>query len=153
MFYFGHNGKKFTISYKLIFKKKCNRLPWKRLLPFDAFIYEMQPYMTPMKCIVLPKNVFKGVTSLQLQHFLNIFQVDLPLQVGEASVSIYPNHHQVYVASHTSEKVVKNLVKDGERSTQWYKDNLLQVNCDKYQCMLLGCENSKEEKLTLMSIN
>ena len=92
--------------------------------------------MTPMKCIVLPKNVFKGVTSLQLQHFLNIFQGDLPLQVGEAS-----------------EKVVKNLVKDGERSTQWYKDNLLQVNCDKYQCMLLGCENSKEEKLTLMSIN
>lgn len=119
MFYFGHNGKKFTISYKLIFKKKCNRLPWKRLLPFDAFIYEMQPYTTPMKCIVLPKNVFKGVTSLQLQHFLNIFQVDLPLQVGEASVSIYPNQHQVYVAGHTSEKVVKNLVKDGERSTQW----------------------------------
>lgn len=113
----------------------------------------MQPYTTPMKCIVLPKNVFKGVTSLQLQHFLNIFQVDLPLQVGEASVSIYPNQHQVYVAGHTSEKVVKNLVKDGERSTQWYKDNLLQVNCDKYQCMLLGCENSKEEKLTLMSIN
>ena len=105
--------------------------------------------MTPMKCIVLPKNVLKGVISLQLQHFLNIFQVDLPLQVGEASVSIYPNHHQVYVA----EKVVKNLVKDGERSTQWYKDNLLQVNCEKYQCMLLGCQNSKEEKLTLMSIN
>ena len=40
-------------------------------------------------------------------------------------------------------RVVKNLAKDEERLTQWYKDNSLQVNFDKYQCMLLGCENTE----------
>ena len=55
----------------------------------------------------------------------NVFQNDLPLQVGEASISMYADDHQVYVAGHTSEGVVKNLVRDGERLTQWYKDNLL----------------------------
>ena len=70
----------------------------------------------------------------------NIFQNDLPRQVKEASISMYAD---VYVACDSSERVVKNLVKDGERLTQWYKDNLLQVNCDKYQCMLLGCENTE----------
>ena len=40
-------------------------------------------------------------------------------------------------------RVVKNLVKDEERLTQWYKDNSLQVNCDKYQCTILGSENTE----------
>ena len=39
--------------------------------------------------------------------------------------------------------MVKNLIKDGERLTQWHNDNLLQVNCENYQCMLLGCENTE----------
>ena len=78
----------------------------------------------------------------------NVFQNDLPFQVGKASVSMYADDHQVYVAGHTSEGVVKNLVRDGEKLTQWYKDNLLQVNCDKYQCMLLECENT-EGKINL----
>lgn len=78
----------------------------------------------------------------------NVFQNDLPFQVGKANVSMYADDHQVYVGGHTSEGVVKNLVRDGERLTQWCKDNLLQVNCDKYQCMLLGCENT-EGKINL----
>ena len=61
---------------------------------------------------------------------------------------MYADDHQVYVGGHTSEGVVKNLVRDGERLTQWYKVNLLQVNCDKYQCMLSGCENT-EGKINL----
>ena len=78
----------------------------------------------------------------------NVFQNDLPLQVGEANVSMCADDHQVYVAGHTSEGVVKNLVRDGERWTQWYKDNLLQVNCEAHRCMLLRCENT-EGKMNL----
>ena len=78
----------------------------------------------------------------------NVFQTDLPLQVGETSVSMCTDHQQVYVAGHASDGVVNNLIRDGERLTQWYKDNLLQVNCDRYQCMLLGCENT-EGKINL----
>jgi len=45
----------------------------------------------------------------------NFIYVDLPFQVGEASVSMYAYDNQVYVAGHTSEGVVKNLVRDGTR--------------------------------------
>ena len=56
---------------------------------------------------------------------------------------MHGDDHQVYVAGDSRENVIKNLVKDGERLTQWYKDNLPQVDCDKYQCMLIGCKNTE----------
>jgi hypothetical protein len=73
----------------------------------------------------------------------NIFQNDLPKQVVEASISMYADDHQIYVASESSNKVEDKLIEDGERMTKWYKDNVLQVNCDKYQGMLLGYKNKE----------
>ena len=64
------------------------------------------------------------------------------MQVGEARISMCTDDHQVYVAGHTSEEVVKIIVRNGERFAQWYKDSLLQVNCDKHPCVMLGCENT-----------
>ena len=46
----------------------------------------------------------------------------------EASISMYADD---------------SYVKEEERLTQLCKDSSLQVNCDKYQCMLLGCENTE----------
>ena len=68
----------------------------------------------------------------------NIFQNDLPMQVREASISMYANDHQIYAAGDSSKGVEKKRLEDGERMTRWYKDNLLQVNCDKYQSMIIG---------------
>lgn len=36
------------------------------------------------------------------------------------------------------------MVDNGERMTKWSQDNLLKVNCDKYQAMVLG--NPKGER-------
>ena len=38
----------------------------------------------------------------------------------------------------------KILVENGERMTKWYQENLLKINCDKYQAMVL--ENLKGER-------
>ena len=61
----------------------------------------------------------------------------------EASISTYADDHQVYVVGDSRQNLIKNLVKDGEMLTQWSNDNLPQVDCDKYQCMLIGIKNTK----------
>lgn len=68
----------------------------------------------------------------------NIFQNDLPMQVKEASIPMYADHHQIYAAGDSSNGVEKKLLEDEERMTRWYTDNLLEVNCDKFQSMMLG---------------
>ena len=72
----------------------------------------------------------------------NIFQNDLPRQI-EANISMYADDHQIYVASESLKRVEERLIENGERMTKWYEDNMLQVNFDKYQCMLLGHKNKE----------
>ena len=78
------------------------------------------------------KTVLKGCPqgSTSGPVMLNIFQNDLPMQVMEASISMYVDDHEIYAAGDSSKGVEKKLLEDGERMTRWYKDNLLQVNCD-----------------------
>ena len=57
---------------------------------------------------------------------------------------MYADDHQVFVAHETMKRVEKILVDNGEKMTKWYQDNLLKVNCDKYQAMVLG--NPKGER-------
>ena len=75
---------------------------------------------------------------------LNIFQNDMPNIISDANFSMYADDHQVFVANETTKSVKKILVDNGERMTKWYQDNLLKVNCDKYQAMVLG--NLKGER-------
>ena len=56
--------------------------------------------------------------------------------------SMYVDDHQIYAAGESSKGVEKKLIEDGERMTRWHKDNLLKVNCDKYQSMMLGHGNT-----------
>ena len=53
---------------------------------------------------------------------------------------MYADDHQIYVAKETIERVEKILVENGKKMTKWYQDNLLKVNCDKYQAMVLGSQ-------------
>ena len=57
---------------------------------------------------------------------------------------MYADDHQVFVAHETMKRVEKILVDNGEKMTKWYQENLLKVNCDKYQAMVLG--NTKGER-------
>ena len=65
----------------------------------------------------------------------NIFQNDMPDIISDASISMYADDHQDFVARESAKSV---LVDNGEIMTKWYQDNLLKVNCDKYQAMVLG---------------
>ena len=73
----------------------------------------------------------------------NIFQNDMPNIISDANVSMYADDHQMK-ANETTKSVEKILVDNGERMTKWYQDNLLKVNCDKYQAMVLA--NPKGER-------
>ena len=74
----------------------------------------------------------------------NIFRNDMPNIISDANVSMYADDHQVFVSNETTKSVEKLPVDNGERMTKCYQDNLLKVNCDKYQAMVLG--NPKGER-------
>lgn len=64
---------------------------------------------------------------------------------------MYADDHQIFVAHETMKRVEKILVDNGEKMTKWYQDNLLKVNCDKYQAIVLG--NPKGERNTDLDIS
>ena len=81
----------------------------------------------------------------RLDHSCGIFcRTTRPNIISDANVSMYADDHQVFVANETTKSVEKIPVDYGERMTKWYQDNLLKVNCDKYQAMVLG--NPKGER-------
>ncbi|MCO0615636.1 hypothetical protein M8756_20475, partial [Lutimaribacter sp. EGI FJ00015] len=59
-------------------------------------------------------------------------------------VGFLPFYEHRFFELHLAFSVEKILVDNGERMTKWYQDNLLKVNCDKYQAMVLG--NPKGER-------
>ena len=58
-----------------------------------------------------------------------------------ANLSMYADDHQIYAAGCHLDEVEKNLNREGETATRWYKDNLLQGNHDKYQVMTVSNKN------------
>ena len=99
--------------------------------------------------VVMKRGCPQGSTFGPLMW--NIFQNDLPNIISDANVSMYVDDHQVFVAHETMKRVEKILVDNGEKMTKWYQDNLLKVNCDKYQAMVLG--NPKGERNTDLDIS
>ena len=99
--------------------------------------------------VVMKRGCPQGSTFGPLMW--NIFQNDLPNIISDANVSMYADDHQVFVAHETMKRVEKILVDNGEKMTKWYQDNLLKVNCDKYQAMVLG--NPKGERNTDLDIS
>ena len=99
--------------------------------------------------VVMKRGCPQGSTFGPLMW--NIFQNDLPNIISDANVPMYADDHQVFVAHETMKRVEKILVDNEEKMTKWYQDNLLKVNCDKYQAMVLG--NPKDERNTDLDIS
>ena len=59
--------------------------------------------------------------------------------ITEEEIPIYAGDHQIF-ASGLSTSIVEGM-SEGSKITRWYKENLLQVNVQKYQPMLLGAES------------
>ena len=66
----------------------------------------------------------------------NIFQNDMTYIVGNASLSMYADDHQLYVKGYSLDCVEQLLT-----ISKWYKDNFLKGNYDKYNLMILGRKN------------
>jgi len=62
----------------------------------------------------------------------NIFQNDMMYIVNNASLSMYPDDHQLYVKGYSVDCVEQLLTDGGRTISKWYKDNFLKRNYDRY---------------------
>ena len=65
--------------------------------------------------------------------------------VDNASLKMYADDHQLYIKGYSVDCVEQLLTNGGHTISKWYKDNFLKGNYDKYNLMLLGRKNKKNE--------
>ena len=54
---------------------------------------------------------------------------------------MYADDHQIFASGSSTSIVEGNLLGEGSKITRWYKENLLQVNVQKYQSVVLSAES------------
>ena len=70
------------------------------------------------------------------------FQNDLAYTcITEEEISTYEDNHQIFASGSSTSIVEGKLLSKGSKITKWYKENLLQVNVQKYQFMVPGAES------------
>ena len=62
----------------------------------------------------------------------NLFQNDLSLHRQSANLFMYADDHQIYISDNEILKATQTLRRQIEAVSQWYKENLLQANPQKY---------------------
>ena len=75
----------------------------------------------------------------------NIFQNDLVQNIHAGRLAMYADDHQAYSAGEKIEDVETILNDEGTRTSEWYQQNLLKCNQDKFQAMSLGPKHKKKE--------
>ena len=65
----------------------------------------------------------------------NLFQNDLSIHRQSANLFMYADDHQVYTNDSDIHKATQTLRRQTEAVSQWYKENLLQANPQKYQIL------------------
>ena len=70
----------------------------------------------------------------------NIFQNDMTDLIGEASLSMYADDHQLFVAADSIAQVEQSLNIEGEIISRWYRENFLQGNYNKYSAMIVSAK-------------
>ena len=61
-----------------------------------------------------------------------------PTYITEKEICMYANDHQIF-ASGSSTCIVESIrLSESSKLTKWYKENLPQVNVQKYQSMFTG---------------
>ena len=69
------------------------------------------------------------------------FQNDIAYTcITEEEISTYSDDHQIFASGSSTSIVEGKLLSEGSKITR-YKENLLQVNVQKYQSMVLGTES------------
>ncbi|PFX16582.1 RNA-directed DNA polymerase from mobile element jockey [Stylophora pistillata] len=84
----------------------------------------------------------------------NIFQNDLVQNIHTDRLAMYADDHQVYSAGQKTEDVETILNDEGTRTSEWYQQNLLKCNQDKFHALSLGPGHKKKRmNLNIKEIN
>ena len=81
----------------------------------------------------------------------NIFQNDMTHIISKCNLTMYADDHQLYSIGETSKEVEESINKEGMLITEWYENNLLLGNFEKYQAMSLGPKNITKDMQFVMS--
>ena len=74
------------------------------------------------------------------------------IQTDKCSVMMYADDHQAYTFGERIEDVESILNHEGKEISNWYKDNLLMCNHEKFQSMSLGSKHkNKQMKIDVMN--
>ena len=73
----------------------------------------------------------------------SLFQNDLSLHRQSASLFTYAGDHQIYTNDNDIQKAAQTLRRQTKAVSQWYKENLLQANPQKYQILTIDPQPSK----------
>ena len=74
----------------------------------------------------------------------NLFQNDLSLHGQSANLFMYADDHQIYTSDIDIQKAAQTLREQTEAVPQWYKENLLQANPQKYQILNIDPQPSRK---------
>ena len=83
----------------------------------------------------------------------NSFQNDLAY-ITDEEIYPYAYDHQIFASGSSTSIVEGKLLSEGSKITRWYKENLLQVNVQKYQSTVLGAESEAHNiNLHIVGVN
>jgi hypothetical protein len=71
----------------------------------------------------------------------NLFQNDMPYQIENDNVSMYVDDHQLYTMGKDFNAIRDSLQIEGQRAADWYKDNYLLANSEKFQALVINPRN------------
>ena len=80
-------------------------------------------------------------TLLGLVENWNLFQNDMPYQIENDNVSMYVDDHQLYTMGKDFNAIRDSLQIEGQRAADWYKDNYLLANSEKFQALVINPRN------------
>ena len=79
----------------------------------------------------------------------NIFQNDLAYEI-KSNLSMYADDHQIYEAGKDLANVKSSLSRNADKASNWYEDNMLKGNYNKYKTMTV--QNKREITNLTMSV-
>ena len=96
-------------------------------------------------------KISKGVPqgSLLGPTLFNIFLNDLLFSVNDYDIYNYADDNTVSYVSQTSADLASNIELCGNILTEWFMNNGMQANPNKYQAIVFGSKNDKPENFTI----